>query len=87
MDVIILCFRYTQHFYNVHKGFKICSCTQGLQICVRAPRGLVVENMRSNIFFTRISFVYIGVLETPNYPLRVFTKKDNLIKLKYLQYI
>ena len=50
MDQIIFCFRYTQHFYNVHKGFKIFSCTQGLQIFVRASRGLVVEDMRSNIF-------------------------------------
>ena len=34
------------------------------------------EDMRSNIFFTRITFVYISVLETPNYSIHIFTKKE-----------
>ena len=35
-------------------------------------RGHAVE-----YFFTRITFVYIGVLETPNYPFRVFTNSND----------
>ena len=32
-------------------------------------------------FFTRITFVYISVLEIPNYPFRIFTKKRQLDKM------